>query len=342
MSVEENNKSQLAFRGKRLEQVFWFVEAILGLIALQQFFYEASGWVPALLLVLMLCLLSVYFLIKQGQIDKAAVVLTGSITVLCVVFMWTFQGLRDEVLMAFPGVLIFSGLLGNRKLFFTLTFFIIANVLLLGYFNSQGWYVNVISTADFSVAVVLSLILLLVAFSIWLLSSDLHNVLQKLSKENFRVKESEKKIQRLVHHDALTNLPNRLLAKDRFEHAYKASKRESSMVCLMFLDLDNFKVINDSFGHSAGDIFLQEIASRLQCSVRDTDTICRQGGMNFWLFWNLLLQSSRFHQLPLIFWIKLNSLLLLEIHQLLRLSQLVLSSRRMMAVILKPCAKRPI
>lgn len=92
---------------------------------------------------------------------------------------------------------------------------------------------------------------------------------------------AEKRIEFLAYHDALTGLPNHLLMRDRFAQAMAHAERDGTMVALVFLDLDNFKSINDSLGHAIGDTLLKEIASRLGRCVRDTDTISRQGGDEF-------------------------------------------------------------
>ena len=94
-------------------------------------------------------------------------------------------------------------------------------------------------------------------------------------------KAAEAQIEFLAYHDTLTGLPNRLLLQDRFERAIAYADRARSKVALLFLDLDNFKTINDSLGHAVGDALLKEIASRLGECVRDTDTISRQGGDEF-------------------------------------------------------------
>ncbi len=96
-------------------------------------------------------------------------------------------------------------------------------------------------------------------------------------------KAAEQQIEFLAYHDALTGLPNRLLVHDRFEQASAHAERTRSKVALLFLDLDSFKTINDSLGHSVGDALLKEIAVRLGDCVRDTDTISRQGGDEFLL-----------------------------------------------------------
>lgn len=94
-------------------------------------------------------------------------------------------------------------------------------------------------------------------------------------------KAAKQQIEFLAYRDVLTGLPNRLLLHDRFEQARAHADRVGSKMALLFLDLDNFKTINDSLGHAVGDLMLKEIASRLGECVRDTDTISRQGGDEF-------------------------------------------------------------
>ncbi len=94
-------------------------------------------------------------------------------------------------------------------------------------------------------------------------------------------KHAEEKIDFLAYHDALTNLPNRVLLRDRFAHAKAAAIRDHSGIAMMFVDLDNFKRINDSFGHQVGDQLLIQVVERIRGLVRQTDTICRQGGDEF-------------------------------------------------------------
>ncbi len=94
-------------------------------------------------------------------------------------------------------------------------------------------------------------------------------------------KAAEKRVEFLAHHDVLTELPNRLLVRDRFSQAAAYADREDKKVALVFFDLDHFKAINDSLGHSVGDALLIEISSRLKGIVRSIDTISRQGGDEF-------------------------------------------------------------
>src|SRR5450631_1993333 len=87
----------------------------------------------------------------------------------------------------------------------------------------------------------------------------------------------------LAHHDILTDLPNRILLQDRLGQAVEIARRQGRKFAVMFMDLDHFKHINDSLGHTVGDQLLQSVAQRLVGSVRQSDTICRQGGDEFLL-----------------------------------------------------------
>ncbi len=82
-------------------------------------------------------------------------------------------------------------------------------------------------------------------------------------------------------HDHLTGLPNRVLFKDRLEHGIAQAKRHGWILAVMFVDLDNFKTINDVYGHQAGDAVLQAVAVRLAQNTRTEDTVSRHGGDEF-------------------------------------------------------------
>ncbi len=94
-------------------------------------------------------------------------------------------------------------------------------------------------------------------------------------------KRAEEEIHQLAFHDALTKLPNRRLLNDRLSQAMATSKRSGAFCALMFLDLDNFKPLNDTHGHEVGDLLLVEVANRLKHCVREVDTVSRFGGDEF-------------------------------------------------------------
>lgn len=103
---------------------------------------------------------------------------------------------------------------------------------------------------------------------------------ERVSAEYIRQR-SEQQLAHMASHDSLTDLPNRLLFWDRLNTAISRSQRNNNKFGLIFIDLDNFKKLNDKHGHQFGDQFLISIAERLKEFCRDTDTLCRYGGDEF-------------------------------------------------------------
>lgn len=118
------------------------------------------------------------------------------------------------------------------------------------------------------------------AFPEWDDSGELRHVVVTLLDITERVK-SQEKIYRLAHYDTLTELPNRSLIHERIAQAIHLSHREQRSFALLFLDLDDFKKVNDSLGHYCGDQLLRQVAARLRHSVREGDTVGRLGGDEF-------------------------------------------------------------
>ncbi|MBL0206799.1 MAG: EAL domain-containing protein [Propionivibrio sp.] len=94
-------------------------------------------------------------------------------------------------------------------------------------------------------------------------------------------KATEEEVRRLAFYDTLTHLPNRRLLVDRLQQAIASSLRIGKQVAVLFIDLDNFKVLNDTLGHGIGDLLLQQVAKRLERCVREGDTVARLGGDEF-------------------------------------------------------------
>ncbi len=94
-------------------------------------------------------------------------------------------------------------------------------------------------------------------------------------------KKAQEQLYFMAHHDQLTGLPNRLFFADRLRQAQALAKREKHKCGILYLDLDRFKIINDTLGHAVGDILLQEVGKRLRSCVREVDTVARIGGDEF-------------------------------------------------------------
>lgn len=119
-----------------------------------------------------------------------------------------------------------------------------------------------------------------VIFSMYSIQAFYRNLLEGvLLRQEASAREEE--IKRLAFYDALTNLPNRRLLIERLQHALVMSRRSGKRGALLFLDLDHFKMLNDTLGHDMGDQLLKQVAERLKLSVRESDTVARLGGDEF-------------------------------------------------------------
>ena len=111
--------------------------------------------------------------------------------------------------------------------------------------------------------------------------SDQKAIQRKLEKSNLDLQQANSALKLSAHYDSLTELPNRILLADRMQQAMTKSIRTGQSVGVAFIDLDGFKVINDTYGHSVGDQFLKLISKQLKQCLRDGDTLARLGGDEF-------------------------------------------------------------
>jgi diguanylate cyclase (GGDEF)-like protein len=113
------------------------------------------------------------------------------------------------------------------------------------------------------------------------LGTGFNRMLSELQKREDAKRNAEAQLQYQALNDALTGLPNRRLFSDRLSQTLALARRESQLLALLYIDLDGFKLVNDSLGHSLGDALLVEVAARLQSRVRQSDTLARLGGDEF-------------------------------------------------------------
>lgn len=110
-----------------------------------------------------------------------------------------------------------------------------------------------------------------------------HQLLERTLRYAMERKQTELHLARLAHYDQLTDIPNRILFRDRLEHLIHLANRDKTSFALLFIDLDGFKQVNDSFGHDAGDAIIRLCAKRLTSCMRRSDSVARMGGDEFTL-----------------------------------------------------------
>ena len=211
----------------------------------------------------------------------ANLLLIVALSVMVSGLMWRGEGLRDSALLAFPALLVSAGLLLRPRQFVALAIAMVLMTVAINVSTQMGWRIDRASDTLTNRAVDTTIILGITGFAVWVMIGDLQRVLHRLRVQVERFRASQENLTYVSQHDALTHLPNRLLGRSRIEQALAQARRNGRHVALMFVDLDNFKAVNDSLGHTAGDEFLRQIAQRLTKSVRHADVVSRQGGDEF-------------------------------------------------------------
>jgi diguanylate cyclase (GGDEF)-like protein len=265
---------------RRLIQVIWVILIAIGIVILLTL--TEKNWLSAsILLVVEVLLLVAMWLAKQKHIQLAARFTVITLTCSMGLLSYLFEGISDASICAFPTILIFASMFVSRRFFIALLAFILLMMTFIVVGNLTGLHTNVVQPVTILSLFNIVAIMVTTAYFVWQLASDLRHALERLEAENHRIHEALSHIDTLANNDALTGLPNRLLARTRFEQSVELSKRNKEHIALIFLDLDNFKTVNDSLGHAAGDTLICDVAERLKNSVRASDTVSRQGGDEF-------------------------------------------------------------
>jgi len=270
----------LALDALRVRQIAWVVLSVFGALALVNVFRER--WMSAVFDagVVALLLLTLWRN-ARGQSTQAIQLMVLSLALGLAALMFAGQGLYDEAPMAYPTLVVLAAMLGARRLTRALVLFLLASLVLVFVLDQNGILPSIQDSPPWIRLAELALILLVTWMLVQMISNDLTQAIAQLESEKRALLVSRQEIERLVHSDALTGLPNRLLGRDRLEQLLVQRVEDGRIVAVVFLDLDNFKTINDSLGHAAGDALLLQVAVKLRSVLRDTDTVARISGDEF-------------------------------------------------------------
>lgn len=215
---------------------------------------------------------------KAGSVVSVALV---ALTLLLSLYMWLSQGLYSGVLIAFPALLVIAGVSASLRLFWTLLAIMLAVVTAISAASYLEYRTYEPAPMTLGRWLIVSSTLLISGATIAWLMHEMGSMQRSLRAEAKRLRCSQAKLTHLVGHDALTGLSNRKAFTNHVEQMIEQAHERQQTLALLYMDIDNFKTINDSLGHSAGDELIRSVAWRLRQAVRDADALSRQGGDEF-------------------------------------------------------------
>lgn len=193
----------------------------------------------------------------------------------------TGAGTFDIAMLGYPAIIIFAALLGGIGLFGTVLSLVLVQCIILTWLVMKGVITPNTPKLTWSHLTFIMIIFVITGFCVFILVQDIRRLMTSLQLEYTKVKKNREHIQHLAHHDPLTNLPNRLLGERLFNEKLAQSEANGLQLALAFIDLDNFKPVNDALGHSAGDRFLQHISQLINEKLSDDECLIRFGGDEF-------------------------------------------------------------
>lgn len=217
----------------------------------------------------------------RNHVTASSYVLLGSMSLMLFALAATGAGVFDIAMLGYPGVIIFAALLGGVMLFSGVLSLVVVQCIALTWLIMHDVISPNTPFLSWSHLVFIIVIFSVTGFSVYILVYDIRRLMNSLQRENEKVEQNRLQIQHLAHHDPLTNLPNRLLGERLFVKKLKESQEKKLQLALLFIDLDNFKPVNDALGHAAGDRFLQKISQTISGNLSDKESLIRFGGDEF-------------------------------------------------------------
>lgn len=220
-------------------------------------------------------------LLRRGHTAPAAYLVVTILFVGIAQAMWAGSGLRSSAMLGFPGVLLLCLVIIGLRTFYLIYAAMVVFMLALSWATVNGYREGLENMRGYYTTIDFVVIFSAVTFVIRVLGTDLMNMLSRLRMEMQDVNRSKLEAEHLANHDNLTGLPNRRMAEHYFREMLKASEKEQSGVALVFVDVDNFKVINDSHGHQRGDDLLKHLGDTISSQLRRSDRLVRIAGDEF-------------------------------------------------------------
>lgn len=232
----------------------------------------------------LLVMCSLYFLANKDRIELAKQVYLWVNLIVVGYLFWKNGGLTSSgLVLVFPVFLMISALISSRLTFYAVFTYVVILISIIGITTING--TNTVHATEFSYWHLITTLLMLfaAAYTAWRFSGDMKHALKKLKSEVENVNQSRDEIERLIHKDQLTGLSSRFDCKQQYISLAEQNDQKDNRISFLFLDVDNFKSINDYYNHSFGDELLKKIAIQLQSMINEDDIACRLSGDEFLL-----------------------------------------------------------
>ena len=276
------------FTVKRFQQLMWalLLATIFNLLNIYLGDSESKLMSFAVILTVAAIILYSFSLIKSGREDFArAIVLTA--LVLSIVYMaWLQGGIGDTTILSYPLLVVYAILISGVRAFLPVVSILVISIAFMGANTIYGWFPNPVRPVGWEQVFDAIMIILIAAYGAWTVNSDMYETLARLSNENDKVVKSRETIKAIVERDSLTGLYNRPACGTHYQKLLDSFESHEQQAVVLFIDLDDFKNINDSFGHNAGDELLITISAELKALIEPSDIAGRLGGDEFVLILN--------------------------------------------------------
>jgi len=287
-----------------LNSMLWFTLLVVSVLAILLFTRGEYFFAYANCIYIIIGMSGIYFLRKNKYNHRYIIPFFPLISIALIVVALITYPTEHVRFSWFLVVIIVAFFLGGRKLGFISTILSIISIIVIDmiYDTHLSTYALILTISILTLGSLAISLYERREFDLKKKLNDINHALEEKIKDeskkrikvyqesNLELQESAKKLniqkdayKYLAHYDTLTKLPNRIFFLDRLEHSIDKAKRNNSKIAILFLDLDNFKEINDSLGHHIGDEVLKVVSKRLETSVRQSDTIARLGGDEFTL-----------------------------------------------------------
>ncbi len=222
-----------------------------------------------------------YFFYTKKKHNISSYVLLVTLSLMLLALSIRGAGIFDLSVMGYPVLLIFAAVLGGSGLFFVVFSLTIIQTAFITYLTLTESIEPNIPIFSWPHLVFLLVIISIMGFSIYVLITDMKMLFRSLEEKSTKVQKSRREIRRLARYDSLTNLPNRFYAEKLFKKQLEKCQQTNSLLAVFFINLDNFKPINDVLGHQAGDKLLKALATRLVKVLAHEQKFIRFGGDEF-------------------------------------------------------------